>query len=522
MSYDPSFPGGDPNLDTFQSEQSAARFFDGPDRRPALAVGYNDGRGYTVGGTNRTGAAVSYDEGDQFFAGLLSLLLPPPSDGRHFIRQTLGDPWLATNLSRDKLYYVSLADTFGSNTPDSLVVSLRDSSTTGWHAAFDPSTTAHRSEGVFSPLVVQQGIDQPKIAVSQDAAEDIYLSHSCAFDECSDVDKHHVSVIRLRSPDRVFEELGFAEVAPITNPILGTDAHDPDAVFVAYQLLVGGDSDMQIRVARSPDRGLSWPLAFQSILAEHVTFDTEIKAVGTTDDLIPCDLAQPGNCEFAGQTCTSMPGSPLAFCTPAYVRLRDGIVMDYFVANDGWHYLAYEDRGLVYVSFSRPTLLPGPNNQPVGVDGVLWSEPQLIGLLPKPGPNHARDFQPAIAAIDGRVMVVFYEQAHSSASTFVLAFISSDHADPSSTWTPVEIDRDGSGATILFEPCPVRLSNRNRRYYFGDYIDVVPMSLPGLPSAAFYATWTDSRVPEGDPGPSCRVTTSTAAVHQHTYGVVVP
>jgi hypothetical protein len=46
------------------------------------------------------------------------------------------------------------------------------------------------------------------------------------------------------------------------------------------------------------------------------------------------------------------------------------------------------------------------------------------------------------------------------------------------------------------------------------------MALPGRPDDGFFAAWTDSRVPAGEPGPACPITEFENAVHQHTYGTV--
>jgi len=271
------FPG-DPNLDFMQSEQSVARFYDGPSGRRALSVGYNDGRGFDPDrGKNKTADALSLDDGDSFIAGLLPVVFDFGSP----LSTLNGDPWMATNLAHDRVYYSSLARTASdpSASPNAIALSVRDATPGGWHAPYpDP--------GAVIPMVVNvigighPGIDQSKVAVSQDAREDVYLSYTCptGLGECIG-EQNRVNVIRLRDPDRVPEPLGFDTSLRVDNPIVATDAREPNAVFVAYQLLTS-PSDMDIAVARSDDGGSTWPAVFRQTVVAGIHPDQRIKAFG--------------------------------------------------------------------------------------------------------------------------------------------------------------------------------------------------------------------------------------------------
>ena len=263
----------------------------------------------------------------------------------------------------------------------------------------------------------------------------------------------------------------FDSVGVVGNPIVATSAHEPSSVFVAYQVLLrtGVEDRWVVRVAKSIDRGLTFP-AFVDISPASVTPDQAIRGARGARDF-----------------------------------MRNQVFMDYFATPEGWHYVVWEDAGQVYFSRSEPSAIRR--------DGLSWSTPQRLSLAPAAGP-HPRDFQPVVAGSGSRVAVVFYEQNRVNASTFVSAWLADGHGDQ---WSLGTLARDDAGASVTFEPCLLR--NRSQGY-FGDYIDVAPMDLPGHPDDGFYASWTDSRVPAGVSGPSCPISAFENAVHQHTYGAV--
>jgi len=257
-----------------------------------------------------------------------------------------------------------------------------------------------------------------------------------------------------------------------------TDPREPDSVFVAFQILTSESPEQwDVRVVKSIDRGDTFTLGGGELNPDPVTPADDVRAARGP-------------------------------------QLRNGVFIDYFAAEDGWHYLVYEDEGLVYFTRAQP-IDPVPGFPPL--DGLAWIEPVRVSIPDSPSLG-VRNVQPAVAGLGSRVVVTYYEQslAGNDASTYVVARVSDDQGD---TWRTTTMSRNDAGDTLMFEPCT--LQNRPTESYFGDYIDVQPLSLPTLPDTGFFVTWTDSRVPPGETGDSCAESTSLNAVHHHTYGATV-
>lgn len=470
------FPG-DNSLEYYQSEQSVIRAIDAITREPLLVVGFNDGAGeFDASGRpliekNRMGYARMADSASAWVYGRVPVLSATPG---HRVTTANGDPWLATNRSRDRIYYANLGlgSGAGSNAPNALLVSVHDDGATSgfWRAPF----TGDEIENQLSVSMIrtERGTDKPSIAVSPDQAEDVYLAWTCPLAECDPGRINEIRLLRVIGQGSRLVQTAIVE-APgtrVQNPVLAVDPHEPSSVFVAYQVLVREDPDeWAVRVAKSPNRGGVFFLI-------DISGSTAIRPDPTIETVGP-------------------------------LPMRNGIFMDYFASDDGWHYAVWENRGEVYLARAEPA----PPGDVVG-NGSRWGPPQRLAFS---NPNRYRDFQPAVTATGSRVAIVHYEQERTSALTTVLAWISENRGV---SWRPPAYMRDEAGAMLTFEPCPV--NNRIETAYYGDYIDVVPMTLPGVPSDEFFAAWTDSRLPAGETGEPCAVSTSNNAVHQHTYGAV--
>lgn len=146
------FPG-DNSLEYYQSEQSVIRAIDAITREPLLVVGFNDGAGeFDASGRpliekNRMGYARIADSASAWIYGRVPVLSATPG---HRVTTANGDPWLATNRSRDRIYYANLGlgSGAGSNAPNALLVSVHDDGATSgfWRAPFtgglDPPESA--------------------------------------------------------------------------------------------------------------------------------------------------------------------------------------------------------------------------------------------------------------------------------------------------------------------------------------------------------------------------------------------
>lgn len=389
-----------------------------------------------------------------------------------------GDPWMATNLARDRIYYLNLGISARSfrGAPDVLLLSVHDGDKGPfWHPAFEDSPLFENQRGV-SVVGGEPGNDKPSIAVSQDAREDICLAWVCPMSACAPTSLNAVHFLRVDRTGTEFVATTITAEGRVGNPILATSPHEPNSVFVAYQVLVAEDPDRWVvRLSKSIDRGVTFP-AFVNV------------------DISPPNVAPD-------QSIVGARGAGLQRL------LRNGVFMDYFATEEGWHYVVWESDGQVYFSRSAPTTTRR--------DALTWSPPDRLSVAPLGG-RHPRDFQPAVAANGSRVAVVFYEQSWWNATTFAMAWLSDNRGDQ---WRFSTLSRDDTGAAVVFEPC--LLQNRPGRSYYGDYIDVVSMALPGgRPDDRFFASWTDSRVPAGVTGGSCPISGFSNAVHHHTYGAL--
>jgi len=201
------FGPSDNSLERWQSEQSAVRAIDARNGTPIIVVGFNDGGGtldffgnpVPPGTQNRMGYAFLRDGETQWTYGRV-----PIAGGTGPITGANGDPWMATNVTRDRVYYAGLgiSEFSADDGPDSLLVAVHDDlgAPGFWRPAF-AETGPITNQGDVSTIPAGNGADKPSIAVSPDAAEDVYLVWSCPRINCSATQMRSVQFMRVDGAD---------------------------------------------------------------------------------------------------------------------------------------------------------------------------------------------------------------------------------------------------------------------------------------------------------------------------------